>query len=105
MLSLAWCWQKPAEVFAIGDCAVSGKPPTAQVAYQQGPASVRLFIRCADVRLYLPITITSYYYYYTIYALSMHYLCTIYALSILPYITYTIHTSRFHNASLHLHPT
>ena len=24
------------EVFAIGDCAVSGKPPTAQVAYQQG---------------------------------------------------------------------
>jgi len=27
---------RPGEVFAIGDCAVSGKPPTAQVALQQG---------------------------------------------------------------------
>jgi len=31
------------EVFAIGDCAVSGKPPTAQVAYQQGKYLGRMF--------------------------------------------------------------
>jgi len=31
------------EVFAIGDCAVSGKPPTAQVASQQGKYLGRLF--------------------------------------------------------------
>lgn len=29
------------QVFAIGDCAVSGKPPTAQVAYQQGGTRTR----------------------------------------------------------------
>lgn len=34
---------KPGEVFAIGDCAVSGKPPTAQVAYQQGKYLGRQF--------------------------------------------------------------
>jgi NADH:ubiquinone reductase (non-electrogenic) len=34
---------KPGEVFAIGDCAVSGKPPTAQVAYQQGKYLGRIF--------------------------------------------------------------
>jgi NADH:ubiquinone reductase (non-electrogenic) len=34
---------KPGEVFAIGDCAVSGKPPTAQVAYQQGKYLGRMF--------------------------------------------------------------
>jgi len=34
---------RPGEVFAIGDCAVSGKPPTAQVAYQQGKYLGRLF--------------------------------------------------------------
>mmetsp|Transcript_85455 Transcript_85455/g.151104 ORF Transcript_85455/g.151104 Transcript_85455/m.151104 type:complete len:507 (-) Transcript_85455:168-1688(-) len=33
----------PGEVFAIGDCAVSGKPPTAQVAYQQGKYLGRMF--------------------------------------------------------------
>jgi len=33
----------PGEVFAIGDCAVSGKPPTAQVAYQQGKYLGRQF--------------------------------------------------------------
>jgi NADH:ubiquinone reductase (non-electrogenic) len=33
----------PGEVFAIGDCAVSGKPPTAQVAYQQGKFLGRMF--------------------------------------------------------------
>jgi len=31
------------EVFAIGDCAVSGKPPTAQVAFQQGKYLGRMF--------------------------------------------------------------
>jgi len=31
------------EVFAIGDCAVSGSPPTAQVAYQQGKYLGRMF--------------------------------------------------------------
>eukprot|EP00401_Gymnodinium_catenatum_P015651 CAMPEP_0117486266 /NCGR_PEP_ID=MMETSP0784-20121206/15388_1 /TAXON_ID=39447 /ORGANISM="" /LENGTH=481 /DNA_ID=CAMNT_0005280871 /DNA_START=1 /DNA_END=1446 /DNA_ORIENTATION=- len=31
------------EVFAIGDCAVSGKPPTAQVAAQQGKYLGRMF--------------------------------------------------------------
>eukprot|EP00933_Yihiella_yeosuensis_P080313 TRINITY_DN93725_c0_g1_i1.p1 TRINITY_DN93725_c0_g1~~TRINITY_DN93725_c0_g1_i1.p1 ORF type:complete len:510 (+),score=102.81 TRINITY_DN93725_c0_g1_i1:71-1600(+) len=31
------------EVFAIGDCAFSGKPPTAQVAYQQGKYLGRMF--------------------------------------------------------------
>lgn len=31
------------EVFALGDCAVSGKPPTAQVAAQQGKYLGRLF--------------------------------------------------------------
>mmetsp|Transcript_119925 Transcript_119925/g.220636 ORF Transcript_119925/g.220636 Transcript_119925/m.220636 type:complete len:507 (+) Transcript_119925:93-1613(+) len=34
---------RPGEVFAIGDCAVSGKPPTAQVAYQQGKYLGRMF--------------------------------------------------------------
>merc|ERR1719262_791931 len=34
---------RPGEVFAIGDCAVSGKPPTAQVAYQQGKYLGRVF--------------------------------------------------------------
>jgi len=34
---------KLGEVFAIGDCAVSGKPPTAQVAYQQGKYLGRMF--------------------------------------------------------------
>merc|ERR1719267_443739 len=34
---------KPGEVFAIGDCAVSGKPATAQVAYQQGKYLGRMF--------------------------------------------------------------
>jgi len=34
---------KPGEVFALGDCAVSGKPPTAQVAYQQGKYLGRMF--------------------------------------------------------------
>jgi NADH:ubiquinone reductase (non-electrogenic) len=33
------------EVFAIGDCAVSGKPPTAQVAMQQGKYLGRVFRR------------------------------------------------------------
>lgn len=33
----------PGEVFAIGDCAVSGKPPTAQVAAQQGKYLGRMF--------------------------------------------------------------
>jgi len=33
----------PGEVFAMGDCAVSGKPPTAQVAYQQGKYLGRMF--------------------------------------------------------------
>jgi len=34
---------RPGEVFAIGDCAVSGKPPTAQVAFQQGKYLGRMF--------------------------------------------------------------
>jgi len=34
---------RPGEVFAIGDCSVSGKPPTAQVAYQQGKYLGRMF--------------------------------------------------------------
>mmetsp|Transcript_91420 Transcript_91420/g.165088 ORF Transcript_91420/g.165088 Transcript_91420/m.165088 type:complete len:505 (-) Transcript_91420:153-1667(-) len=34
---------RPGEVFAIGDCAVSGSPPTAQVAYQQGKYLGRMF--------------------------------------------------------------
>lgn len=34
---------RPGEVFAIGDCAVCGKPPTAQVAYQQGKYLGRMF--------------------------------------------------------------
>eukprot|EP00913_Durusdinium_trenchii_P031766 g29750.t2 len=34
---------RPGEVFAVGDCAVSGKPPTAQVAYQQGKYLGRMF--------------------------------------------------------------
>merc|ERR1711972_775094 len=34
---------KLGEVFALGDCAVSGKPPTAQVAYQQGKYLGRMF--------------------------------------------------------------
>lgn len=34
---------KLGEVFAIGDCAVSGKPPTAQVAAQQGKYLGRMF--------------------------------------------------------------
>merc|ERR1719265_1622257 len=38
---------RPGEVFAIGDCAVSGKPPTAQVAYQQGKYLGRMF-RCGS---------------------------------------------------------
>eukprot|EP00747_Dinoflagellata_sp_TGD_P111348 gnl/TRDRNA2_/TRDRNA2_171205_c0_seq5.p1 gnl/TRDRNA2_/TRDRNA2_171205_c0~~gnl/TRDRNA2_/TRDRNA2_171205_c0_seq5.p1 ORF type:complete len:512 (+),score=94.90 gnl/TRDRNA2_/TRDRNA2_171205_c0_seq5:87-1622(+) len=33
----------PGEVFAVGDCAFSGKPPTAQVAYQQGKYLGRMF--------------------------------------------------------------
>jgi len=33
----------PGEVFALGDCAVSGKPPTAQVAAQQGKYLGRMF--------------------------------------------------------------
>mmetsp|Transcript_78385 Transcript_78385/g.142702 ORF Transcript_78385/g.142702 Transcript_78385/m.142702 type:complete len:512 (+) Transcript_78385:65-1600(+) len=33
------------EVFAVGDCAISGKPPTAQVAAQQGKYLGRLFRR------------------------------------------------------------
>lgn len=33
----------PGEVFAIGDCAISGKAPTAQVAYQQGKYLGRMF--------------------------------------------------------------
>eukprot|EP00933_Yihiella_yeosuensis_P082104 TRINITY_DN95861_c0_g1_i1.p1 TRINITY_DN95861_c0_g1~~TRINITY_DN95861_c0_g1_i1.p1 ORF type:complete len:508 (-),score=109.10 TRINITY_DN95861_c0_g1_i1:3-1526(-) len=34
---------RPGEIFAIGDCAFSGKPPTAQVAYQQGKYLGRMF--------------------------------------------------------------
>eukprot|EP00929_Paragymnodinium_shiwhaense_P030538 TRINITY_DN1728_c1_g1_i3.p1 TRINITY_DN1728_c1_g1~~TRINITY_DN1728_c1_g1_i3.p1 ORF type:complete len:512 (+),score=142.96 TRINITY_DN1728_c1_g1_i3:101-1636(+) len=34
---------KLGEVFAVGDCAVSGKPPTAQVAAQQGKFLGRMF--------------------------------------------------------------
>mmetsp|Transcript_1569 Transcript_1569/g.2684 ORF Transcript_1569/g.2684 Transcript_1569/m.2684 type:complete len:510 (+) Transcript_1569:67-1596(+) len=33
------------EVFAVGDCAISGKPPTAQVAAQQGKYLGRMFRR------------------------------------------------------------
>jgi NADH:ubiquinone reductase (non-electrogenic) len=33
------------EVFAVGDCAYSGKPPTAQVAMQQGKYLGRMFRR------------------------------------------------------------
>jgi len=33
----------PGEVFALGDCAISGKPPTAQVAAQQGKYLGRMF--------------------------------------------------------------
>jgi NADH:ubiquinone reductase (non-electrogenic) len=33
----------PGEVFAIGDCAISGHAPTAQVAYQQGKYLGRMF--------------------------------------------------------------
>lgn len=36
---------KPGEVFALGDCAVAGKPPTAQVAAQQGKFLGRMFRR------------------------------------------------------------
>jgi len=36
------------EVFALGDCAVSGKPPTAQVAAQQGKYLGRMFRRGSE---------------------------------------------------------
>jgi hypothetical protein len=67
-----------AEVFAIGDCAVSGKPPTAQVAYQQG------LIRFAYVRLYLP----SYYY--------LH-IPTLSILSILPILSIPVGSTMLHS--------
>lgn len=41
----------PGEVFAIGDCAVSGKPPTAQVAMQQGKYLGRMFRKDAKTSL------------------------------------------------------
>ena len=55
-----------AEVFAIGDCAVSGKPPTAQVAYQQG--LVELF---ACLYHYLPL-FTIIYHYLPLFAIIYH---------------------------------
>jgi NADH:ubiquinone reductase (non-electrogenic) len=39
------------EVFAMGDCAFSGKPPTAQVAMQQGKYLGRMFRRGAESTL------------------------------------------------------
>jgi NADH:ubiquinone reductase (non-electrogenic) len=41
----------PGEVFAIGDCAFSGKPPTAQVAMQQGKYLGRMFRRDCESAL------------------------------------------------------
>lgn len=42
------------EVFAVGDCAFSGKPPTAQVAMQQGKYLGRLFRRGEESTLSAP---------------------------------------------------
>mmetsp|Transcript_17441 Transcript_17441/g.49524 ORF Transcript_17441/g.49524 Transcript_17441/m.49524 type:complete len:510 (+) Transcript_17441:95-1624(+) len=46
----------PGEVFAIGDCAVSGNPPTAQVAFQQGKYLGKLFRRGSEDMLASPET-------------------------------------------------
>jgi NADH:ubiquinone reductase (non-electrogenic) len=42
------------EVFAVGDCAVSGKPPTAQVAMQQGKYLGRMFRRGGESTIASP---------------------------------------------------
>jgi len=44
------------DVFAIGDCAFSGKPPTAQVAMQQGKYLGRMFRRDCESMLSAPDT-------------------------------------------------